>query len=174
MTKISILAAALLLAAGVAQAQTAAATSGLYGDVGYSFLNLKSDDPTIKPGALRGIVGWDLHPNVAIEAMLATGLKDDTVDGVKFKVTRSYGIFVTPKYSFDQFEVFGRVGYADSKIKASGLGLSGSDSYGSFAWGLGGRYNFSKTIYGGLDYMQYYKKDGLKVDGVTLNVGYRF
>ncbi|WP_431262136.1 porin family protein [Roseateles chitinivorans] len=174
MTKISILTAALLLAAGVAQAQTAPATSGLYGDVGYTFLNLKSDGPTVKPGALRGIVGWDLHPNVAIEAMLATGLKDDTVDGVKFKVSRSYGIFVTPKYNFDQFEVFGRVGYADSKIKASSQGLSGSDSDGSFAWGLGGRYNFSKTLYGGLDYMQYYKKDGLKIDGVTLNVGYRF
>ena len=52
--------------------------------------------------------------------------------------------------------------------------MSESDSDGSFAWGLGGRYNFSKTLYGGLDYMQYYKKDGVKIDGVTLNVGYRF
>ena len=71
MTKISLITAALLLAAGAAQAQTAPATSGLYGDIGYTFLNLKSDGPSVKPGAVRGIVGWDLHPNVAIEAMLA-------------------------------------------------------------------------------------------------------
>ena len=173
MTKISAIVAAALLSAGAAQAQTATANP-FYGEVGYTFIKLKADGASIKPGLIRTIVGYELHPNVALEGMFAFGASDDTVDGVKYKVTRSVGLFVTPKYAFDQFEVFGRLGYADSKIKASEAGVSASDSDGSFAYGLGAKYNFDKSFYGAVDYMRYYKKDDVKADGFTLSVGYRF
>ncbi|MGN7874248.1 porin family protein [Roseateles sp. 22389] len=174
MTKISAIVVAALLAAGAAQAQTQT-QAPLYGELGYTFVKVKADGGlSAKPGAIRGIVGYDVHPNVAIEGMLAFGVSDDTVGGAKIKIPHSYGLFVTPKYAFDQFEVFGRLGYAHSKIKASDEDGSISDSGGSFAYGLGAKYNFDKSIYGAVDYMRYYKKDGIKADGFTLSVGYRF
>ena len=43
-----------------------------------------------------------------------------------------------------------------------------------FAWGLGVNYNFNPRTYAGIDYLRQYDKDGLKIDGWTINVGYRF
>nr|WP_297531605.1 porin family protein [uncultured Roseateles sp.] len=178
MSKISLIVAAALLAAGAAQAQsTPQAQNGVYGELGYTFVKVKDDffNVSFKPGAIRGIVGWDLHPNVALEGMLAGGVSDDTTQGVKAKISRSYGLYVVPKYSLTpEFEVFGRLGYADSKVKlSSSLGSSsGSDS--SFSWGLGAKYNFNKQVYGAVDYMSYFDKDSTTVTGVTLSVGYRF
>lgn len=176
MKKITLIAAAALLAAGAAQAQSTVG-NGVYGEVGYTFVNIKDEfaNVTAKPGAIRGIVGWDLHPYVALEALLSGGVSDDTVQGVKVKASRTYGFYVTPKYAITpEIEVFGRLGYADSKIKVSSGNASASGSDSSFSWGLGAKYNFSKQIYGAVDYMSYYDKDDTKATGVTLSVGYRF
>ncbi|MBO9689588.1 porin family protein [Roseateles chitosanitabidus] len=176
MKKIIIAAAVALLATGAAQAQSQALT-GFYGDIGYTFVKVKDDNvaPSFKPGAIRAFVGYDLHPNVAVEAMLAGGAGDDTKQGVTVKISRSYGLFVKPKYAFnDQFEVFGRLGFADSKIKVSGGNAVATGKDNSFAWGVGAAYNFNKQVYGAVDYMSYFDKDSTKIDGVTLSVGYRF
>lgn len=176
MIKISVVVAAALLAAGAAQAQSQA-TNAVYGELGYTFVKVKDDffNVSFKPGAIRGIVGWDLHPNVAIEGMLAGGVSDDTTQGVKAKISRSYGLYVVPKYSITpEFEVFGRLGYADSKIKLSSNIGSSSGSDSSFSWGLGAKYNFNKQFYGAVDYMSYFDKDSTTVTGATLSVGYRF
>lgn len=175
MKKIIVAAAAALLAAGAAQAQTT--TGGFYGDVGYTFVKVKDDQvsASFKPGAIRGIVGWDLHPYVALEAMLAGGAGDDSKLGATVKVSRSYGLYVKPKFAInDQFEVFGRLGFADSKIKVSGPIATATGKDSSFSWGVGAAYNFNKQVYGAVDYMSYYDKDTTKIDGVTLSVGYRF
>lgn len=174
MTKISFIAAAALLAAGAAQAQ---AVNGVYVEGGYTFAKAKDSDLGLsaKPGMIRGIVGWEAHPNVAIEAMLAGGAGDDSTHGVTVKVQRSYGLFIKPKFAVTpEFEVFGRLGYADTKIKLSSSLGSGSDSDSSFAWALGASYSFNKQFYGTVDYGSYYKKDGFKLTGFTLGAGYRF
>lgn len=176
MTKICVIAAAVLLAAGAAQAQSQA-QGGVYVEGGYSFLKAKQDDFRVsaKPGMVRGIVGWDLHPNVAIEAMLAGGANDDTSSGLTIKLQRSYGLYIKPKYAVTPaFEVFGRIGFADTKVKFSEDGFSETDSDNSFSWGVGASYSFNKQFYGTVDYTSYYKKDGWKLNGVTLGVGYRF
>ncbi|WP_343627607.1 porin family protein [Roseateles sp.] len=175
MKKIIVAAAAALLAAGAAQAQTQ--TQGFYGDVGYTFVKVKDDavSASFKPGAIRGIVGWDLHPYVALEAMLAGGVKDGKAAGGKVEISRSVGLYVKPKFAVnEQFEVFGRLGFADSKIKVSGPLGSAKGKDNSFSWGVGAAYNFNKQVYGAVDYMSYFDKDSTKIDGVTLSVGYRF
>ncbi|SEK95803.1 Opacity protein [Roseateles sp. YR242] len=177
MKKIALIAAA-MLAAGAAQAQTKPA-SPFYGEAGFVFLTADISGIKANPTALRGIAGWNVHQYVALEVMVAAGVSDDNFDSgagaYKAKVENAYGVYIKPKYALnDQFEVFGRVGFANSKVKLSTTGLSGSDSDSDVSWGLGATYKFNKQWYGAADYTSYFNKDGLKVDGFALNVGYRF
>lgn len=169
MQRIAIAAAAALLMLGTAHAQQ---RSPLYGELGYSFQTIKADGGfKANPQALRGIVGYNFHPNFAGEAMLQFGTSSDEDQGVDVKVDNAFGVFVKPKYDFGNIEAFGRLGWARTKVKVSG---SGSESENDFAWGLGVNYSFNPRMYVGADWMRLHDKDGVKIDGVTLNFGYRF
>jgi outer membrane autotransporter protein len=187
MKRIVIAAAAAFAMLGAAQAQTQ--PSPFYGELGYTFLKLKEEgSSSTRNGAIRGMFGYAFHPNIAVEGMLGFAVNDDnetfvdptlgTVD-LKVKVQNSFGIFVKPKYTFNnQVEVFGRLGWARSKVKvtasAGGVSASASESDNDFAYGAGVNFNINPRTYVGLDYMRYYSKEGSKIDGVTLGVGYRF
>ena len=168
-----------LSACGIAQAQTAA-PSPLYGEIGYAALNTEVIDADFDTGAIRAILGYELHPNVAIEAMLGFGVGDDSFtnrgDTVKLKIKNSYGLFLKPKVQIvEGLEAFGRIGYARSKLKATLVGYSSeTDSDSDVAYGAGLSYQFTKSVYGSVDYMRYYNEDDTKVDGFTFAVGYRF
>lgn len=173
MKKIAI--AAALLAAGVAQAQTG--NSAFYAEGGYQFTNIDYFGPKADVGAVRGVLGWDLHPNVAAELMVNVGAGDDSIGnlGAKVKLKSATGVFFKPKYALnDQFEVFGRLGWASVKLKFSNATASAEDKGNDFAWGLGASYKFNKQWYGSVDYTNFYDKDSAKVSGVALSVGYRF
>lgn len=187
-------AASAMLMMGTAQAQQArAAAGGTYAELGYT--QLKSDG-SAKPSALRGIIGYDFHPNVAVEGMLGFGIRGDnesesmaTPLGVatataKVKLSNMYGIYLKPKANVsDAVELFGRLGYTHAKFKADGtvsvpgfpaVSFSDSGSDGGVSYGAGVNFKFSPTAYVGVDYMRYYKKDDVKVDGITVGVGFRF
>ena len=117
MKKISALIAttALVLGATSAQAQN------LYGELAYQSLDvgLNSD-----PAIIRGTIGHEINPNVAVEAMLGFGATDgkENVSGipVKLKIDNMWGIFVKPKMKLgDAFELYGRFGYAGFNATAS-------------------------------------------------------
>lgn len=167
-------ASAFLMLGTAAHAQQAPSTSPLYGELGYSWLTIEGNGVKANPGALRGIIGYNLHPYFAVEGMLAGGTTSDSDQGVDLKLRNAYGVFVKPKYDFGNVEVFGRVGYVHTSISAScAAGCSGR-SDNDVAYGVGVNYNFNPRTYVGLDYTRYGDKDGVKVDGLTLGVGFRF
>lgn len=176
MKRIVIAAAAASLALGAAaQAQLQPQQTPLYGELGYTFLRHDSGlGFRANPQALRGIVGYNFHPNFAVEGMAAFGTSDDSDNGFTSKLRHQYGVFAKPKYAFDNFEVFGRVGWVQSKIRTSSAAGTVSDSEGDFAWGLGANYNINPRTYVGIDYLRSYDKGSTKVDGVTIGVGFRF
>lgn len=184
MKKASILtiACALACAAGVTHAQT-------YVEGGIASLSTDfGDGLKFKPRMLAGIVGYSVHPNLAVEGMLGVnaGKGNTTFTDVNnqsitasLKYTSSYGVFLKPRYAIDpQFEVFARLGYVKSNASSSATSgnastaYSGSDS--DFAYGIGGNYNFDKNLYASLGYMVYYKKDDVKTSGFNFGLGYRF
>jgi opacity protein-like surface antigen len=181
MKRLAVAAASVLLMLGTAQAQSRAP---LYGELGYSFLEIKGDDGfKVKPHALRGIIGYEFHPNVAAEGMLAFGVRSDDVNfaggSADVKLRHAFGVFVKPKFNFGPAEVFARLGYARIKVKSTecvtGLGCASfSDSDGDVAWGLGANYNFNPRMYVGADWMRLNDSDGGKVQGITISFGYRF
>jgi outer membrane autotransporter protein len=176
-------AAALFSFGAQAQSSSAPASTPWYGELGYTSLKFHdSSGFSVGPGALRGIIGYNFHPNVAVEGMLAGGVSDGstTIAGtdVKVKLQDAYGIFVKPKVDLDNFELFARLGWTQERVRVSAISALGSASASgsdnSFAWGAGASYNFSPKAYVTLDYLRYYSKDSTKIDGWTLGAGYRF
>lgn len=177
MKLIAIAAATAILALGTAahaQQQQQPASSPLYGELGYSWNHIKGFGATTDSGSVRGIIGYDLHPNLAVEGMLAGGTSHDSDNGVSMKLKNSYGVFVKPKYDFGPVEVFGRLGWAHTKVDASCAAGCSNASRNDFAYGVGAKYNINPRMSVGLDYTRLMDKGGVKVDGVTLGVGYRF
>lgn len=175
MKRIALAAAAALLMLGSAHAQQ---RSPLYGEIGYSWLQVKESVTGFgldaSPQALRGVIGYDFHPYFAGEAMLGLGTSSDSDRNIDFKVNNFFGVFIKPKVDIDNFQLFGRLGWARSEVKISAPGVSSTGNDNDFAYGLGVNYSFNPKMYVGADYMKLLDKDGVKLQGWTVNFGYRF
>ncbi len=176
-------AAALLLGTGAAQAQMM--TPSWYGELGYTFLRVEAAGDSARPGAFRGVLGIDLHPYFALEGMLAGGANDDTtsgaINGVPADITvdlkNMYGLFAKAKYDMGALQLFGRLGWAHTKVEVNSRTAGVPDTTQSdddLAWGLGANFRFNKNWYVGGDWMRYSNQSGHKVDGLTLSVGYHW
>jgi outer membrane autotransporter protein len=185
MNRIAIAVAAAAALMGSAHAQQMPA--GLYGELGYTFLQIDGGNGLrVNPGAVRGILGWDFHPYLAVEGMLAGGVKDDSTNvtvlgfpgNANVKLENTYGIYLKPKYDFNQWQAFARLGWARTRlhtdVNVAGVSAGSSDSDDDFSWGLGVNYRFNPRMHVGLDYTVYYDRGNTKVDGWTLGLGYRF
>lgn len=175
------IAAAAFLAAGGAQAQAQAKGNDtpFFGEIGYSALTYKEPLGTAHPKNIRLLGGYELNPNLAVEAQVLLNAKEGkaNVDGVenKLKVDSVWGLFLKPKVTvMPDLEIFGRLGVAHTKLKASTSSSSVSDSGNSFAYGLGVAYAISDKVTLSLDYMSYYDRDDKSVKGPTLGLGIKF
>lgn len=175
-----ILALAIMTVAVAANAQT-------YGEIGYTGTTYKdnSDNIGIKasPAAVRGIIGQELNPNLAVEGLVAFGLGDATVkvngrsvSTIKLEIDNAIGLYLKPKTKLnDNVEIFGRVGIArvSGSVTATGFGTeSGSDN--GFSYGAGLSYAINPSTSLTADYMSYLNKDGAKINGFTFGVGFKF
>ena len=178
MIKLAI-ASALTLAAFSASAQ-------MYGEVGVSAVTYEESFQGNKlkssPVAIRGIFGYEINPNFAVEGLVAFGMSDDdvklngnTVARSNFKVDNVFGIYAKPKVKLTpELEGFVRAGFAQSKGTASLNGQSSSASESGFSYGLGLNYALNKTTSLNVDYMSYLDKNESKATGFTFGVGYKF
>lgn len=173
------MAAVLALAAIGAQAQ-------IYGEIGYTAVShdRNSDGSSLKssPKAIRGLVGYELSENIAIEGIVGLGIGNGSVQvdgqniaGAKQKIDNMYGLFLTPKVKLaDNLEGFVRAGYTNGKGTISYNGQSASSSESGFSYGLGARYTLDKNMSLNVDYMSYLNKTDVKAAGFTVGIGYKF
>jgi opacity protein-like surface antigen len=136
-----------------------------------------------KPSNFSGLVGYNVHPNVDVEGYLGLGAgKANTTEngkdnGEEFKVKSSFGVFVKPKVMVSpELEVFGRLGFLENKFESNvkNSQTTTTSTNGSFAFGVGANYYFDKRTYVTGSYMNYNNKDGFKVNGLSIGVGYKF
>ncbi|PZO00792.1 MAG: porin family protein [Alphaproteobacteria bacterium] len=142
MRNILLTTAALALLAAPAMAQSIQEPT-YYGTLGYSQLDSSDGDL----GAITGRFGAKLHPNFGAEGEVSVGVRDDEFDvgGVPVKIEHEYDVAayavgylpITP-----QFELFGRVGYGTTQLKASAAGLSETADGDSVNYGAGANYFF--------------------------------
>ncbi len=163
------------LAAGSACAQTMS-NQDFYGELGYTSLNIKNDKNgfDVTPKLMRLTVGKEINKALSVEGAYAyTASKDsDTVGGTKYTAKASmYGVYLKPKFEIaNGIEAFARVGVIHSKYEDEVSEVSKTKP----SYGLGLQAQFTKDIYGQVDYMNYYKNDGLTAKGFTVSVGARF
>lgn len=169
----------------LAPAHAQDANPQLYAEIGYTQLNAKetfgANTAKFSPSAISGVVGYQFTPNLAVEGLVGFGAGkgdikvngvDSTVDG---KVKNAIGVFFKPSFAVsDSIDLFGRIGWVRTELEVSAAGVSVSDSGNDVAYGVGANFNLSKTSYIQANWMNYYKKDGLKVDGFTVAYGMRF
>ncbi len=173
-SKYALVAVLTVLTAGIASAQSKTNDSGYYGEIGYTPLSIGDSDVTYKPKLARFIFGKDINENLSIEGMYSTTISKDSQQGVDVSAN-GYGIFLKPKMEVAKdTEIFGRVGWAKSELKGSWNGGSDSTSGSDVSYGLGVQTKFTQDVYGQIDYMNYYKKDGTTSKGFTVSVGTRF
>ncbi len=185
---VPLVATAMLLGMGGAHAQllgrtganTAAATPSTYGELGWSRVDVENSGASARSDLLRGIVGYNFHPNAAAEAMLGIGIRDSgstTLLGVPadLKVKHVFGAYAKPKLNLtDNIEVFGRLGFAQTRHTISTALAGRTEREWDLSYGLGVNFNINPQTYVGLDWMSYLDKGSSQVDGMTLSVGMRF
>lgn len=156
----------LILAGASAQAQA------VYGDVAYQLFDTEL---TTDPAALRATLGFEFTPMLAGEVMLGLNARSgkETVNGIPVtsKLDQLVGVYVKPKFKINQsFELYGRAGFVSSKVSASALGSSVSDSTSGFSYGIGASYYITPALSINVDYMDYDELEG----GIAIGVKYSF
>lgn len=155
-----------------AQAQSRSASDvGYYGEIGYSIVDVSGNGGDARPHALRFVIGNELNKNLGLEAMYTTTTSKDSRLGYDAAIS-SFGILLKPKMAVgDSTELFARFGLMRADITAS---TGGSHTGTDFAYGIGIQTNFTKSVYGQLDYMHAYDRDSVAAKGYTLSLGTRF
>ena len=168
-------AALIAMSAVAAQAQS-------YVEVGYGTAKYTEPSLTMTPTVIRAVVGQNLNDNFALEALGAFGASNGTTSysgvGITLKVNSITGLYITPKVKVGNAELFARAGYARSTGTATATGSRGSltlNADGSSpSFGGGVKFNLGNGSSITADYMSYYSKDGIDINGVTVSYGFSF
>jgi opacity protein-like surface antigen len=164
------------------------APSAMYGELGYTSITVApSGMPDFKPTALRGIVGYQVTSNFAVEGMLGKGMSDgtgtitlqNTAVAVNLKLDSVYGVYGKVKTDLAPgLEAFGRAGYSKANttatVSVSGTSISNTGSTDGFSWGVGAAYAVSPGVTATVDYMSYSSKEDGKATGPTFGVSFKF
>ena len=164
-----------VLATGAVSAQSMSG-QGDYAEVGYTALNIKNNNNgfDITPKLARLIVGKEINKAWTVEGTYAFTASDDSavVNGTKYTGKASFfGAYLKPKFEIAQdVEFFARVGALHAKYEDEGSRFSKT----KLSYGIGVQSQFTKDVYGQVDYMHYGKQDSVTAKGFTLSIGTRF
>lgn len=181
----TVAAALALAAAGTAHAQSSypsTPATKVYGSVGYEAIDITtSNGAKATPGVLMGTIGYQLHPNLAIEGIAGGTVRDDEVrlnganTGVDGSIKSTYGVFLKPQVHLtDRFSVFGRVGYVHTKASLSAGNINVSEKGEDTAYGLGAAYDLTPNSYVQANWTQYHDRKGVEAKGFGVAYGLRF
>ena len=181
--KKNILLAALLSAITTGAFAQANKESGFYAELGLAQAYYK--EPAANFNNSMGVLkaGYNINKYIAAEVMAAGNLNSANFNirniNYNAKVSSAYGGYA--KFSLpvnNDFSLFARVGVTSATVDATASNGSASASAWSsgsdFSYGAGAQFNFTKDIYGQVDYMSYYNKNNITVQAPSISVGYKF
>jgi len=164
--------AGLVLAASLAAPAYAQMTG--YVDIGAGQGKPKSDSDTDVSTSRQTVwaarVGARFTPNFALEAGYEDlGKYDFLVGGGSVKVS-SWGVALVAIAPIEQFDIYGRLGYARTHQSADTQGFSATDNQNEAYYGVGGRYNWQNFGF----FAEWNRHDKIKIDYWVAGVQLRF
>lgn len=171
---------ALMLSAGLTVpgvAMAAGTDPGFYAGAGYMFATLESNDvdADVDLGVLFLRGGYQINQYLAVEARLGEGVQEDKIYGVKLEIEEMYGAYAKVGLPTDVgLYPYALIGMTHAKLKASVPGDSATSTDSDISYGIGADYWFNKQLSAGLEYANFYDKDGDTISGLTLGVNYKF
>jgi hypothetical protein len=121
----------------------AALPTGFYAGVNAG--STKIDDFDGNESAFGGLVGYGFNPNVAVEVGYRQhGTWEFYGADVKIKQTDISVVAGLPLGA--NFDLYGRLGYANAKVEVKGYGYAGDDDTNNALYGIGLGYTFSPNL----------------------------
>ncbi len=149
--------------------------AGLYGGMNYTFVNIDDDVVDADLGTLSGKVGAMVTPFFGVEARAGFGVDDDTISGVEVSADNFFGGYATLNMVNESpMTPYVILGFTRFELEASGPGGSVSDDDSDVSYGIGLNVDVAPQVAGNVEYMRYYDKDGVTVDGLGLGVTFSF
>jgi outer membrane immunogenic protein len=180
----AMLAAAAVCAGSAANAQTTTPGSAwtVYGNLGYTYLDIKLPSIAGLPAASTNIsavrvLGGVREKYFGFELQGNFGVSTGSVDTVSLKLNSEASIYavaflpVTPKA-----DLFARVGYGHVNVNVSGAGGASSASDGAVPVGVGGQYMITSHDGVRLDYTHFFdtQESSVSFDEVSVSYVRRF
>jgi len=176
MIKQSLLALSILSLSGVVLAEE---PSKYYVEAAYGAIRYDEPGAYATPGVGTLRFGVNFDKNISAELMVGTTITDARffvgTTPVTVKYDGIYGAYLKAKTEVaSNFDLFARLGFMHASINASTP--SGSFSLGGtdLSYGIGAQFGFSPTVYGLIDYMSYYNKNGATARGPSIGLGLKF
>jgi len=156
--------------------------SGLYGGVGYSYINLNAQineagntyEADVDGNALTLIGGYNLSKYFAIEGRYSYTLGNlnyDDTDGDSGDIhgdISNLAVYCKPMYSIDNASFYGLLGLG--QVKLSDDNFSSNDSETNFQWGIGASFAVNNSINVFADYIRFHDStDGFGNAGANID-----
>ncbi|ART81913.1 hypothetical protein CBP31_04115 [Oceanisphaera profunda] len=125
--------------------------------------------------ALYARLGTEFTENFSGEIRVGTGLDDDKVNGNKVELNYFYGAYVRGTIPIaDAFYPYAIVGATRAELEESSLGQSIKGSGTDISFGVGADIRLTSNTDLNIEYMNYYDKNDISVNGLSLGFTYRF
>lgn len=179
MKKIALVSAVVVLSALGTGAQAQEAKTGFYTELGLIQAYYSEPGANFNNTMAALILGYSINKNLAVEVMGATSVADANFyhgsTRINAKTSGATGLYVKGSLPVDKsFEVFAKVGGTNGKVEASSAYGSAWSSGTSFSYGGGIQFNFTDSVYATAQYMSYYDRKGISINGPAVSVGYKF
>jgi hypothetical protein len=178
--KLSTLAAAAgalaISTAFAASAHAADTATGWSGELGAAVAHASDGGVNVNLTSVMLRGGYQINEHFAVEGEASFGVGDDTDGGVKFRQEYEVGAFVDATFpAGDNTQVLARLGYAQSKIKATVGPVSATDTVNGAALGVGVKLFPTGSNNGvRIDYTHYFFNHDSAVDGGSITWVHKF
>lgn len=146
------------------------------GDVLYNTFKVEDQKFKLFSGKIK--LGYYAMKQVAIELQYA-GLGEDENNGSKLELDHILGGYLRLESQLrSRVRMYVLAGYAQTAFTVKGqLEEFKADDFSNFSWGIGAEdqmTSLGRNTYLTLDYMRYYKNDGVEISGFSIGLRFLF
>jgi hypothetical protein len=153
--------------------------TGFYAELGLIQAYYKEPTANFNNSMGAATLGYSINKYASVEIMGAGSLNEANFNyrgtNINAKTSSAFGGYVKGTLPIeDKFGVFVKAGATNGTVTASSAYGSAWSSGTSFSYGGGVEFNFTKNVYGIAQYMSYYDRNSISINGPSIGVGYKF